>query len=51
MAGSQWHKFYSATVNAPPEVLFALLSDMPNYGDWLRGSGDFGRTTDVEPKD
>jgi hypothetical protein len=22
---------------------------MPNYGDWLPGSGAFGRTTDVEP--
>jgi polyketide cyclase/dehydrase/lipid transport protein len=49
MAASQWHKFYSATVTAPPELLFGLLSDMPNYGDWLPGSSQFGRTTDVEP--
>ena len=49
MAASHWHKFYSATVAAPPEVLFRLLSDLPNYGDWLPGSGQFGHTTDVEP--
>jgi uncharacterized protein YndB with AHSA1/START domain len=49
MATSQWHKFYSSRVAAPPELLFRLLSDMPNYSDWLPGSGQFGRTTDVEP--
>ncbi len=32
MAKSQWHRFYKARVAAPPAVLFALLSDMPNYG-------------------
>jgi hypothetical protein len=30
-------------------VLFGLLSDMPNYGDWLPDSKQFGRTTDVDP--
>ncbi len=49
MATSQWHKFYSATITAPSETLFGLLSDLPNYGDWLPGSSQFGRTTDVEP--
>ena len=49
MATSQWHKLYSATVAAPPELLFKLLSDLPNYGDWLPGSGQYGQTTDVEP--
>jgi uncharacterized protein YndB with AHSA1/START domain len=49
MSNSQWHKLYASTVAAPPEVLFKLLSDMPNYGEWLPGSGQFGRTTDVEP--
>ena len=49
MAASHWHKFYTATVAAPPEVLFRLLSDLPNYRDWLPGSGQFGHTTDVEP--
>ncbi|HTR75217.1 MAG TPA: hypothetical protein VMH33_08170 [Solirubrobacterales bacterium] len=30
-------------------MLFDLLSDMPNYGRWLPGSEQFGRTTEVEP--
>ena len=38
MARSQWHKFYTSSINAPAEVLFRLLSDLPNYGDWLPGS-------------
>ena len=46
---TRWHKLYSSTVAAPPVVLFELLSDMPNYGRWLPGSGQFGETTDVEP--
>jgi len=49
MARSQWHKLYTTTMAAPPELLFKLLSDMPNYGDWLPGSGEYGQTTDVEP--
>lgn len=49
MSGSQWHKFYSSRIAAPPELLFDLLSDMPNYGRWLPGSEQFGRTTDVVP--
>jgi hypothetical protein len=49
MARSQWHKIYTTTVAAPPELLFRLLSDLPNYADWLPGSGQYGRTTDVEP--
>jgi hypothetical protein len=49
LSTSQWHKLYTAQVVARPEVLFNLLSDMPNYGDWLPGSGQFGATTDIEP--
>ncbi|HEY1819255.1 MAG TPA: SRPBCC family protein [Trebonia sp.] len=49
MARSQWHKFYTASINASAEVLFRLLADLPNYGDWLPGSDNFGRTADVEP--
>jgi hypothetical protein len=49
MARSQWHKFYETSIAAPAELLFRLLSDLPNYGDWLPGSAAFGRTTDVEP--
>jgi hypothetical protein len=49
MATSRWHKLYTSKVAAAPAVLFELLSDMPNYGRWLPGSGQFGETTDVEP--
>jgi hypothetical protein len=49
MPGSQWHKFYVSAIAAPPGLLFELLSDLPGYGRWLPASGQFGRTTDVEP--
>ena len=49
MSHSQWHRFYTSQVAAPPRLLFQLLSDMPNYGRWLPPSGQFARTTDVEP--
>ncbi len=49
MPASQWHKFYTALVAAPPRVLFGLLADMPHYGRWLPGSQQFGQTTDVAP--
>ncbi len=49
MAVSHWHKLYTADIAAPPAVLFGLLADMPNYGRWLPGSGQYGGTTDVEP--
>jgi hypothetical protein len=49
MPASQWHKFYTALVAAPPSVLFGLLADMPHYGRWLPGSQQFGQTTDVAP--
>ena len=49
MARSQWHKFYTTSINAPAEPLFRLLADLPGYGQWLPGSGAFGQTTDVTP--
>jgi uncharacterized protein YndB with AHSA1/START domain len=49
VARSYWHKLYAVTIAAPPEVLFRLLSDLPNYPDWLPGSSQYGGTTDVEP--
>ena len=49
MAHSQWHRLYTSKVAASPELLFGLLSDMPNYDRWLPQSGQFARTTDVEP--
>ena len=48
MPDSQWHKFYSATVAAPPEVVFELLSDMPHYQRWLPES-EHTHTTEVDP--
>ena len=49
MTNVQWHKFYAAEIAAPPGVLFDLLAVLPNYGRWLPGSRQFGRTTDVDP--
>jgi hypothetical protein len=49
MSHSQWHRFYTSQVAAPTGLLFALLSDLPNYGRWLPASGQFAGTTDVEP--
>jgi hypothetical protein len=49
MARSQWHRFYAATIAAPPGLVFSLLADLPNYGQWLPGSDAYGATTDVEP--
>jgi hypothetical protein len=46
---SQWHRIYTSKVAASPELLFGLLSDMPNYDRWLPPSRQFARTTDVEP--
>ncbi len=49
MAHSQWHRFYTSQVAAPPGLLFDLLSDMPHYDRWLPPSSQFADTTDVEP--
>ena len=49
MPKSHWHKLYNATIAAPPETLFDLLSDLPNYSRWLPDSESFEATTDVEP--
>lgn len=49
MSNSQWHKLYVSTVDAPPPVLFKLLSDLPNYPEWLPGSTQYNSTTDVQP--
>jgi uncharacterized protein YndB with AHSA1/START domain len=49
MPKSQWEKLYGATIDAPPETLFDLLSDLPNYNRWLPPSESFEGTTDVEP--
>src|SRR3984957_1542401 len=49
MSSSQWLKYYRSEVGAPSEVLFELLSDLPNYSRWLPDSDQFKKTTDVEP--
>jgi hypothetical protein len=49
MSRARWHKLYTATVNASPERLFALIADMPNYTRWLPASKQFSHTTAVEP--
>jgi len=49
MTSSPWHRFYAVSIAAPPDLLFKLVSDLPNYRDWLPGSGQYGGTTDVEP--
>lgn len=49
MATSHWHKIYATRVEAPPPVLFELLSDMPNYRRWLPPSTSFEGTADVTP--
>lgn len=43
------HPVFTATIKAPPEIIFDLLADMPNYGRWLPGSDAFGGTTQVTP--
>ncbi len=48
MPHSQWHRFYTSKVAAPPGLLFGLLSDLPHYDRWLPPSGQFAGTTDVE---
>jgi uncharacterized protein YndB with AHSA1/START domain len=49
MTTSQWHKLYVTQIAAPPELLFRLLSDLPNYARWLPASDQYSSTTDVQP--
>jgi Polyketide cyclase / dehydrase and lipid transport len=46
---SQWHRLYTSRIAASSELLFGLLSDLPNYGQWLPPSDQYAGTTDVEP--
>jgi uncharacterized protein YndB with AHSA1/START domain len=43
------HLRFAARIDGPPEVVFDLLADMPNYGRWLPGSDAFGATSQVTP--
>jgi uncharacterized protein YndB with AHSA1/START domain len=46
---STTHPRFTARIDAPPEIIFDLIADMPNYGRWLPGSQAFGGTTQVSP--
>src|SRR6266699_4716070 len=43
------HPQFTARIEGPPETIFDLIADMPNYGRWLPGSEAFGGTTEVSP--
>jgi len=40
---------FTSQIAGPPEVVFDLVADMPNYGKWLPDSSAFGGTVDVTP--
>jgi uncharacterized protein YndB with AHSA1/START domain len=40
---------FTSQVAGPPEVIFDLVADMPNYGRWLPDSDVFSGTVDVTP--
>jgi hypothetical protein len=35
---STTHPRFTARIKGPPEIIFDLIADMPNYGRWLPGS-------------
>jgi uncharacterized protein YndB with AHSA1/START domain len=40
---------FTSQIAGPPEVIFDLIADMPNYRRWLPDSDAFGGTVDVTP--
>jgi hypothetical protein len=46
---STTHPRFTVRIGGPPETIFELVADMPNYGRWLPGSDAFGGTTEVVP--
>jgi len=40
---------FTARSEGPPEIIFNLIADPPNYGGWLHGSEELGGTTEVSP--
>jgi uncharacterized protein YndB with AHSA1/START domain len=40
---------FTSQIAGPPEVIFDLIADMPNYGRWLPDSDAFGGTVNVTP--
>src|SRR5882762_9800123 len=43
------HPRFTARIEGPPETIFDVIADMPNYGRWLPGSEAFGGATEVSP--
>ena len=46
---SEAHLRFTSQIAGPPEAIFDLVADLPNYGRWLPGSSSFARTVDVTP--
>jgi len=46
---SQAQLKFTSQIAGPPEVVFDLVADLPNYGRWLPGSSAFEGTTNVTP--
>src|SRR6516162_7282903 len=46
---SEAHLRFTSRIAAPPEIVFDLVADLPNYGRWLPDSSSFGGTVDVAP--
>jgi len=46
---SEAHLRFTSQIAGPPEVVFDLVADLPNYGRWLPDSSAFGGTVDVTP--
>jgi uncharacterized protein YndB with AHSA1/START domain len=40
---------FTCQIAGPPEAVFDLIADMPNYARWLPDSSAFGGTVDVAP--
>ena len=43
------HMQFTSQIAGPPELIFDLVADMPNYGRWLPDSDVFGGTVNVTP--
>jgi hypothetical protein len=46
---SEAHLRFTSQIAGPPQVVFDLVADLPNYGRWLPNSSAFGGTVNVTP--
>lgn len=46
---SKAHLRFTSRIAGPPEIVFDLVADLPNYGRWLPDSSAFGGTVNVTP--